>query len=274
MTSTRFLSIVAGAAMALSSAACIYNDYGCKSGDGCCEGNCYVDLRDAGTQPGVCQANSDCAADQYCVKGTCRQIPNDSKTCTVASDCAKGQLCINGVCSALCAKDSDCATGEICKDMFCTPKPVEPAGPDAGTVEPPPAGDDAGAVEPPPPGPDAGATLPGVCHFNADCGEGLYCINSECHLGCASDNDCPAAQMCKVGICQDRPAAECLTGADCAVGQDCVDATCKVRCSTSGQCNAGESCKLGYCNPGSGGACVTNCDCPTSERCVAGVCQP
>ncbi|MGC4115525.1 MAG: dickkopf-related protein [Myxococcales bacterium] len=245
MTSSRTLTLVASAAMALFASGCVYNDWrGCQN-EGCCrEGSCYVSTPDASGLPLVCQSNSDCAANEYCVKGACRPVPDDSKTCVVAADCAKGQMCINGICSSLCAKDSDCATGQICKDMFCTTKPADPPGPDAGTVEPPPVGDDAGTIEPPPAA-DAGTTEPKSCQFNADCGEGLYCINQECHLGCASDNECPALQMCKVGICQDRPAAECLTGADCALGQDCVDGACKVRCSTSGQCSAGEILQAG-----------------------------
>jgi hypothetical protein len=226
-------------------------DSGCTTNAGCAHDSACV----SGSCKPLCRSNGDCDADQYCVRGSCRDIPDNALVCQSSADCLQGGTCINGYCTLVCAKDADCPTGEVCEDYYC--KMVElPAAPDGGVSDPTDAGQ------------------PDTCLRNTDCAPGSYCINAQCHLGCAADSDCPSTERCQAGICQPRPTEECTTGADCPEGNDCVDASCRARCVETAECPTGAICKLGYCMPGSGAACTSHCDCPITERCVDGICQP
>jgi Cys-rich repeat protein len=136
----------------------------------------------------------------------------------------------------------------ICENWYCTPG----TRPDAGT-----------------PTPDAG-TGP-ECHYNADCGTGSYCINSECHLACSADTQCPQGETCQSGVCRNAPTGECNTASDCPLNNDCVDAHCRYRCAQDADCGQAQVCRLGYCEAAP--TCTTNCDCPAGQVCRTGHCS-
>ncbi len=268
-------------------ASCVY---GRDHGDGC------EDSRHA------CQSALDCHADQFCRKGTCRDLPADAQACATSAQCGWSQSCIDGVCNQSCSRHTDCPNGGRCDEGFCV---VSSTGsrdggsaldggspwnrPDAGTPR-----TDAGTPRPDAGTPsndggtcscqaDAGSPRPppqSTCHVSADCGAGNYCINALCHQGCREDSDCPDSDTCNLGVCRPRPVTtpSCFNNLDCPAENDCVDGRCRAHCLSNAQCPAPLTCHIGYCqeaqtSSGSGRVCQMSCECPSGESCVQGRCR-
>jgi hypothetical protein len=68
---------------------------------------------------------------------------------------------------------------------------------------------------------DTTPVVPG-CVDTSDCA-GLACVNGECALPCATDDNCAAGNSCVGGSC--LPAA-CTTAADCSDGNPCTTDSC------------------------------------------------
>ncbi len=62
------------------------------------------------------------------------------------------------------------------------------------------------------------ATSRPPCDKNADCGDGLVCIDGDCIDRCASDSDCSDGYVCTDQNECSRGATECTPGVDCEAG--------------------------------------------------------
>jgi hypothetical protein len=118
------------------------------------------------------------------------------------------------------------------------------------------------------------------CNTNADCQQGLACVNSRCRPsgGCQADADCPRGYVCDAamtngqgcptgsscaGVCQPQP-PQCQ---NCPPGVACVNGACAVSCGNVIACPPGSQCINGTCS----GSCVTG----STNACPAGqVCDP
>jgi hypothetical protein len=102
--------------------------------------------------------------------------------------------------------------------------------------------------------------LPG----RTECGKGLYCGgDKQCHVGCASNNDCKAVGECDTSL---HRCTKCSSSAECPLGTQCATATaqCVPGCDDSSACPDGWACCASVCvNPNfdqnNCGSCGTSC---------------
>lgn len=110
-----------------------------------------------------------------------------------------------------------------------------------------------------------GACIAATCHTSADCG-GQQCVDNQC-LGCRSDADCDAGQVCNASgscvaaanVCQGKAiSSSCGAGDLCcnvSGSETCVSAECCVAADCTSITGAGSSCQAGTCVP-SGSSCT------------------
>lgn len=106
-----------------------------------------------------------------------------------------------------------------------------------------------------------------ACESNADCEDGLACIDGQCQQ-CSSDDQCGPGQACQAGACVAKP--ECEKDADCPDGKVCKGGTCAA-CVADSECGPGGKCSAGACERAK--ACSVDEDCEDDEDCVDGFCQ-
>ena len=91
----------------------------CESGSDC-QGS---ETCDASTHQctAACAKDTDCAAGDECVNGTCQRKPTGQ--CSKDADCKSGQVCVKGACqdkpTGQCSKDADCKSEQVCVDGSC-----------------------------------------------------------------------------------------------------------------------------------------------------------
>jgi peptidoglycan-associated lipoprotein len=105
-----------------------------------------------------------------------------------------------------------------------------------------------------------------LCEGNADCKDGLVCIDKECQPGTA-DDQCDGG-TCTAGRCE--AAAECKLDTDCPDGKVCKAGACKP-CTSDGECGPGGTCTAGACKRPK--KCTVDDQCEDDEDCLDGVCR-
>ena len=92
------------------------------------------------------------------------------------------------------------------------------------------------------------------CESDADCAEGLSCVEGECidvNADPCEDVECPGDLICIDGDCVSDPDAGCETNADCPYGQICNYGECVEpvvqRCRSDRDCPRGLECERGIC---------------------------
>ncbi len=117
------------------------------------------------------------------------------------------------------------------------------------------------------------------CNSDADCPEGLSCLNGTCstEAPCESDADCPDGYCDDEGACQagERP---CEDDDDCEGDKVCEDGACveppDTSCDTVYDCELGHVCVGGECEPfDPQSECVSEDDCPADHVCNMNECQ-
>ncbi len=261
-----------------------------KTVSGGCTPKCTGTQKCVGGQCVSCKDDTDCAATENCISGSCTK-----KTTGGCSPlCATGEKCVGNKC-VQCAADTDCKTGEKCTANKCVP-PV-------GGCNPPCTGTDKcfqnQCVQC---ASDTDCKTGETCTSNKcvakpacnpACKVGERCVNSKC-VQCTKNEECKATEVCNAttGKCDPKPVGGCTPA--CPSNQKCVNNQCVPKgCTQNSDCAADETCdtatsqckkKPTGCNPAcrSGEKCVNNqcvqCtsngDCAASEKCSAGKCVP
>jgi hypothetical protein len=206
-----------------------------------------VDAPDSGKAP-ECESRADCPQGQVCTAEKFCTTCSTSGQCSVKEVCdADSRLCLlrDGWGTA-CAVNDDCQAGSWCKQGLCLPR---------ADVSLCPGGE------------------------SRECPQGERCnrVNLVCEedLGCSTNDDCSAGELCNTGSRQCQPRCTVDTQAEvCAAGQRCVKELC-VQCATDAECGPGLSCDAaGNCSAGS--RCYTDRDCSVPLVCLVqtGACLP
>jgi hypothetical protein len=155
---------------------------------------------DSGAQIG-CNSNSDCAASEKCVEGTCTAAAD---LCFDEIQCGASQRCVDGLCTTTCDQTHACPTGYGCD----TQRGVCRVNVSPCTIN------------------------------NPTCPGGTLCVEDHCVAPCATTNNpCAAGLTCVNGGCiqNEAPApAVCTTEgvqAQCAPGNLCVHHVCYQSCA-------------------------------------------
>ncbi len=216
---------------------------------------------DAGPPPdaGGCESRADCPSGEVClvplidggVDGGMAQPPVDGgfgmcTFCTANGQCLPQELCAadSGLCTFLpgwgdaCSKNSDCPLGqtpEYCVQGLCQPQS------------------------------QVTFCQRGRCGSQQRCNQ----TNNVCEedLGCLSDQDCTATQVCNLGTRECEARCDPMdAGAVCDPVQQCVNDRC-VDCTTDAQCGPGLTCDVvaGRCS--APGICYSNANCPPGQVC-------
>ncbi len=199
-----------------------------------------------------CLVDANCPSDQVCLDRNCVQEGSVGTSCNDTADCVNGLTCLNNSCqvpSVGCQTDDDCIPGQVCLNTICVAD---------GSVGTP-------------------------CMATADCLNGLVCEDGTCQMptvGCQTDTDCPANQICLNNICvrQGSPGTNCMVNSDCNLGLICTNNVCRVpslRCLSPAECLPGQTCLNNRCvATGSvGTSCSTVNDCQPSLACFNDMCQ-
>jgi peptidoglycan-associated lipoprotein len=107
-----------------------------------------------------------------------------------------------------------------------------------------------------------------TCDSDADCRDGLRCVDRHCQA-CGGDGHCKPYEHCDKGACLLDDGA-CRTTADCKDGGACKNNKCSP-CRSDGECGADRRCQDGRCL--TRGACQKDEDCADDEDCVDGRCS-
>ena len=206
----------------------------CAFGNQCSSGICNLPT----LQCGDCDANGDCASDEFCdlAVNVCKdKLPNGS-ACANDDD-----ACSSGICDGVVCVECTAAPQEGCdfSSEFCSLGECEPLG-----------------------------------GFGASCLAGSQCASGICNLvgqycgNCATNGDCASSEHCDV------LSSTCVPDGDigdvCAVDADCASDICDlffcVECANSDDCGSWSNCSFGTCNPFGqpGSACVLNSDCQSN----------
>ncbi len=202
---------------------------------------------DAGSQGG-CQSRADCPTGEVCTAaGYCDHCATSGQ-CSVKEVCGPGtRLCVlRSGWGTDCAANEDCQAGSWCHQGLCQ-------------------------------GRSQVSLCPGG--LSAECPKGDRCnrVTSVCEedLGCSTNDDCSAAEVCNQGQRQCVPRCTVETQALlCAASEHCAVDHC-VQCSQASECSASLVCDAaGQCSTGS--RCYTDRDCPVPLVCFAqtGACLP
>lgn len=178
-----------------------------------------------------------CEGNQVCSNGTCTESPDG---CATDVDClGDSRICEGAACVDGCAEAADCAE--------------DPAGPLC--IE--------GRC--------------GQCAADADCFDGLRCVERICTLegDCTSSRQCGAGQVCVEGDCAAAfscadPAFPCPDQTVCGDDGECRPLAGAAICEDSGQCALGEVCRTSrprFCAP-----CALDEDCAGAQTCDSGRC--
>lgn len=194
---------------------------------------------DAGREP-ECTSRSECDAGLVCTTESYCSTCSTSGQCSVKEECnADTRLCaLRAGWGTQCAINDDCQAGFWCKQGLCQAR---------ADVSLCPGGK------------------------SSECPQGQRCnqITLVCEedLGCSTNDDCSAGEICNTGSRQCQPRCTVDTQADvCAAGQRCVAEKC-VQCATDAECGVGLSCDpAGNCSAGS--RCYTDRDCPVPLVCL------
>ena len=266
--------------------------------DGLESGYCFdliIDCDDCNACPPIqkrvclCDTNDDCSACENCIDGIC------------VSDCAADEFCNNGQCKE-CLADGDCGCNKECLEGTCACPPELPYEHNGCCYE-----CNEGDTN------DSCQVCLGGQWAAKDCGENWLLNPDTCACEqCLDSGDCDAPNTCCVnGKCSCCPGyyfdpssggclpiPDCNNGNDCPPCFDCVNGTCAeiscpegyVRTAIAGSCCmkvcdcSNPSCPEGYtctaydettcyCNPCSG-TCVDNDDCGVDCGCYNGNCSP
>lgn len=195
-----------------------------------------------------CDTRADCPAGKVCTSNNFCDTCSTSGQCSVKEECnAATSLCtLRAGWGAECATNDTCQAGSWCMQGLCK---------DRSAVSLCPAG------------------------LNSECAQGLRCnrITTVCEedLGCATNDDCSAGEVCNTGsrACVLRCTVD-TQGDICAAGERCVDEHC-VQCVTTDECGVGLVCdSAGQCTAGN--RCYTDRDCAVPLVCLVqtGACLP
>lgn len=168
-------------------------------------------------EPQSCEVEFDCAPEDYCAEGECRDA-----ACTGQSDCADGFFCKEGRCGAGCLTDEDCDGAQVCDEESNSCVPDESVG----------CSDDSDCqlFE------ECDETLePPACVPRGSCETELHCIRYERHVNDGNRYVCGAE-----GECVEAP--PCTQDGECRDGEICQDDECVPGCRSSDDCLLGETC--------------------------------
>jgi Cys-rich repeat protein len=245
----------------------------CPAGLACCEGLC-VDVLFDPENCGTCGAV--CAAGETCQRGVCMQ-----DGCTSDADCDDGDpstldYCENGVCVSTyqCQTDADCSIFEMCCAQVCVDLLSDPLNCGACGLM---CAAGESCVQ--------GACMQAECDDFTDCDDGNpdtfdYCENGTCFHEpyCVSDADCPEGMLCMDGLCMYDPCPDEDMDGWCTCDGDCDDFDASVHPGAEEICDDGidNNCD-GLVDENCGLECTSDADCDdgdpqTEDLCVYGIC--
>ncbi|GAB5548507.1 MAG: hypothetical protein SangKO_082670 [Sandaracinaceae bacterium] len=224
----------------------------------------------AGTAPGGCTNDGDCAADQICSGGSCVARPTGGtglgEACTSDDACNSG-LCLAGTCTQSCDwlnPGGSCPGGFYCDadaSTSCDVGYCVRGGAGAGGL-----GD--------------------ACTSDTDCGT-LVCDGGVCAQSCIPDGaaTCPAGYACAIGAlpCRGTCRRSGAPGDGCEVNDDCTSGICAARgddsfctelCTDEMPCPDRFTCtpvgeSTSVCVPDFGGL---GTSCEDNGECLSGIC--
>jgi hypothetical protein len=193
---------------------------------------------DAGRQK-ECEARADCAGGKVCTaEGFCSTCETSGQ-CSVRESCDPDQrLCaLREGWGTACTKNDDCQAGSWCRQGLCLAR---------AEVNLCPTGQ------------------------STSCPQGERCntITTVCEedLGCSTNDDCSAGEICNTGSRRCVPRCTVDTQATvCGPGERCVVERC-VQCTQASECGVGLTCDLaGRCSTAE--RCYTDRDCTVPLAC-------
>ncbi len=194
---------------------------------------------DAGREP-ECTARSECDAGLVCTTEQYCSACSTSGQCSVKEECnADSRLCVlRAGWGTQCAVNDDCQAGSWCKQGLCQARADVSLCPGGKTAE---------------------------CPQGERCNQ-LTLVCEE-DLGCSTNDDCSAGEICNVGSRQCQPRCTVDTqAAVCAASERCVNEKC-VQCATDAECGPGLTCDAaGNCSAGS--RCYSDRDCSVPLVCL------
>jgi len=201
------------------------------------------------TKP-ACTCDADCAANQTCNMGVCKNkiaptqppvpppAPAPKPACTCDANCGVSQTCVSGTCKdkiaptqppipppapaskPACTCDADCGVNQICVNGMCKDK--------LAPTQPP--------VPPPAPAPKP------ACTCDTDCGVNQTCVNGMCKDKVAPIQPTTLCSSPSVTIKPIQPTIPCSTPKSVIILP-----TSKLGCDCDSDCAAGEVCQHNIC---------------------------
>jgi hypothetical protein len=202
---------------------------------------------DAGRPP-ECETRADCPEGKVCTAEKFCDTCSTSGQCSVREECsAETKLCaLRAGWGTECARNEACQAGDWCKQGLCLPR---------SQVNLCPSG--------------SSATCPQ--------GERCNAVTTVCEedLGCSTNEDCSASEVCNTGSRKCVPRCTAETQATvCGAGERCVNERC-VQCTQASECGVGLICDLaGRCSTAE--RCYSDRDCTVPLACFlqTGACLP
>lgn len=201
-----------------------------------------------GGRPPECETRADCAEGKVCTADKFCDGCSTSGQCTVREEClpTTKRCALRSGWGAECATNDDCQAGSWCKQGLCLPR---------AEVNLCPTG------------------------MNASCPQGDRCntVTTVCEedLGCSTNGDCSAGEVCNTGSRRCVPRCTPDTQATvCGAGERCVAERC-VQCTQASECGVGLICDLaGRCSTAE--RCYSDRDCNVPLACFlqTGACLP
>lgn len=202
---------------------------------------------DAGRPP-ECETRAECSDGKVCTADKFCDACSTSGQCSVKEECSDTtkRCVLRSGWGTECATNEACQAGSWCKQGVCLPR---------ADVNLCPTG------------------------MNASCPQGERCntLTTVCEedLGCSTNDDCTAQEICNTGSRQCVPRCTPDTQATvCGAGERCVAERC-VQCTQSSECGVGLICDLaGKCSTAE--RCYSDRDCTVPLACFlqTGACLP
>lgn len=200
-----------------------------------------------GGRPPECETRADCESGKVCTAEKFCDGCTTSGQCTVREECvAETKRCaLRPGWGTECARNEDCQAGSWCKQGLCLAR---------SEVNLCPGG---------------AATCPQ--------GERCNAVTTVCEedLGCSTNEDCSAREVCNVGSRRCVPRCTAETQATvCGAGERCVNERC-VQCTQASECGVGLICdQAGRCSTAE--RCYSDRDCTVPLACFiqTGACLP
>ncbi|PIE17410.1 MAG: hypothetical protein CSA66_05895 [Proteobacteria bacterium] len=266
---------VQGACLPAMSAGTCYLDGHCLDGQ-VCEGETRCECGQRDCEPtvglcrypdGCCNGASDCAGDQVCHQGVCREVAAGG--CWHSSQCQAGESCeglvscpcgddscvaVPGVCGlagVCCLVDAECGEGAVCRGGSCVDAPTGETCYLDSACDPGEtcqgeylcACGSAGCAVPTTPG---RCDAPGgpCCEDNGACADGELCVDGRACLAAPTDNQCWVDGHCGVGrVCEGAQICDCDAEEGCAsTPGECR--TPVLGCGDASECPAGMRCVI------------------------------